>query len=202
MTLLTATICRADEVFPVVHNETITIRVLSGKDGLPLVYLHLIVIAGYDQSDLRDQLFREEAITDAHGQARLSNQLTNLPWLQVWVLKKPLCQANPRKASFSMERIRRDGLSASNRCGTIAVEDAPGVFTVFVKGKGKAPVALAAAAAAAAAPASAPASALATAPAASPAPCSCAVAKKTSKVTSVCDRVGHVWDSFAQSFRQ
>jgi len=327
MALLTTTICRADEVFPVVHNEPISIRVLGGKNGLPLAHLHLVLIAGYDQSGLRDQLFREEAITNAQGQAQLSNQLTNLPWLQVWVNKKPLCQANPRKASFSMERIRRDGLSAPNRCGTITVEDAPGVFTVFVKGKGKAPVALAVATAiapavatsitlavtptiapaaatiapapvtsiksaiervvtptiatavpaavtrsampaaladaativpatvfgfpeavpalalaaipatattpevapaasvpapvpapalatipavatappiatASGAPAPAPAPALAPAPATSPAHCSCAAAKKTSRVASACDRVGHVWDSFARSFSQ
>lgn len=128
------------ESLPVVHHEPITIRILSGKDGLPLAHLHLILIAGYRASDLREQLFREEALTDARGQARLSSQLANLPWLQVWVDKKPLCQVHPRTASFSVERIRRDGLSAPNRCGTATVEDAPSVFTVFVKGKGEAPV--------------------------------------------------------------
>jgi hypothetical protein len=91
------------------------------------------LIAGYDQNDLHDQLYRQEALTDAHGQARLSKQLGNLPWLQVWVNKKPLCQAHPRNDNFSVELIRRDGLSAPNRCGTATVEDAPGVFTVFVK---------------------------------------------------------------------
>jgi hypothetical protein len=44
----------------------------------------------------------------------------------------------PGKASFSVELIRRDGLSAPNRCGTATVEDEPGVFTVFVKEKVKA----------------------------------------------------------------
>jgi hypothetical protein len=135
--LLTATLCCADETFPVVHNEPITVRILGGKNGQPLTHLHLVLIAGYDTSDLHDQLYRAEALTDAHGQAHLPKQLANLPWLQVWVAKKPLCQAKPRGGSFSVELIRRDGLSAPNRCGTATVEDAPGVFTVFVKGKEK-----------------------------------------------------------------
>jgi len=137
--LLAAPICGANESFPVVHSEPITVRVLSGQDGKPLAHLHLIVIAGYDQSDLRGQRWREETLTDAQGQALLSGQLANLPWLQLWVKNKPLCQTNPRKSGFSVERIRRDGLSAPNRCGTATVADVPGVFTVFVMSKSPAP---------------------------------------------------------------
>ncbi|MGD0802377.1 MAG: hypothetical protein ABR906_13785 [Terracidiphilus sp.] len=135
LALASAALSRADETFPVVHREPITVRILSGENGQPLAHLHLILLGGYDQHDLRRQLYREERLTDAHGQTRLSNQLANLPWLQVWVNKKPLCQANPRAASFSVELIRRDGLSAPNRCGIATVVDAPGVFTVFVKGE-------------------------------------------------------------------
>ena len=133
--LLTATLCCADETFPVVHNEPITVRILGGKDGQPLAHLHLVLLAGYDQGDLHGQLYRAELLTDAHGQVHLPKQLANLPWLQVWVAKKQLCQANPRGESFSVELIRRDGVSAPNLCGTATVEDAPGVFTVFVKSK-------------------------------------------------------------------
>jgi hypothetical protein len=135
--LLTATLCGAAEIFPVVHNEPITVRILGGKDGQPLARLHLVLLAGYDQSDLHGQLYRAELLTDAHGQAHLPRQLANLPWLQVWVAKKPLCQANPRGDSFSVDLIRRDGLSAPNLCGTAMADDAPGVFTVFVKSKEK-----------------------------------------------------------------
>lgn len=128
------------ETFPVVHNEPITVRVLGGKNGLPLARMHLVLIGGYDRKDMHDQLFRREALTDAQGRVRLPNQMANLPWLQVWVNKKQLCQSNPSKTSFSVELMRRDGLSTPNRCGTATVEDAPGVFTVFVKGKGAAAV--------------------------------------------------------------
>ncbi len=128
------------ETVPVVHNEPITVRVIGSKDGRPLTQLHLVLVGGYDRNDMHDQLFRRDVLTDAHGRVRLPNQLANLPWLQVWVNKKTLCQANPRKTSFSVELIRRDGLSTPNRCGLAAVEDAPGIFTVFVKDKGAAAV--------------------------------------------------------------
>jgi hypothetical protein len=181
----------ADETFPEVHRDPITIQVLGGKDGRPLGRLHLILIAGYDRTDMRKELFHEDAQTDAHGQVRLSNQMANLPWLQVWVDKKSLCQGNPRIASFSVELMRRDGLSAPNRCGMVTVEDHPGVFTVFVKGKGAAPAPVAIAPKAAqrqSSPAtSAPAAVGATAiapPAA--APCSCS--KKARRARSACGR--------------
>src|ERR1039457_4384758 len=83
--LLTATLNGAAETFPVVHNEPITVRILGGKDGQPLAHLHLVLLAGYDPSDLHDQLFRAEVLTDDHGLVKVPKQLANLPWLQVWV---------------------------------------------------------------------------------------------------------------------
>ncbi len=138
LALVTATTSGANETFPVDHHDPISVRILDGTDGHPLAYRHLVLVAGYDRHDLHDQQFREEVLTDARGQVRLSRQLENLPWLQVWVGKIPLCMGKPGKASFSVELIRRDGLSAPNQCGTATVEDEPGVFTVFVKEKLKA----------------------------------------------------------------
>jgi hypothetical protein len=133
LALLTAPASGAGETFPLIHNEPITVRVLNGKDGQPLAHLHLTLFAGYDPRDIHDRLWQQETLTDEQGRVQLSSQLRNLPWLQVLVSK--LCQANSRQASFSVERIRRDGLSAPNRCGVVTVQDTPGVLTVFVKGK-------------------------------------------------------------------
>ncbi|MGA9670108.1 MAG: hypothetical protein WBQ94_12925 [Terracidiphilus sp.] len=138
LVLLAAQICGADEFFPVVHNEPITIRVLSGRDGHPLTLAHVMLVVGYDQRDMDLRIRRGEAQTDEHGFARLPNTLANFPLLQVSVVKKHLCQSGGRGAIFSIEQIRRDGLSAPNHCGTAMVNDAPGVFTVWVK-TGKAP---------------------------------------------------------------
>jgi hypothetical protein len=132
-----AALCHAAEKFPVAHTDPITVRIVSGKNGQPLSNLHLVLVGGYDRSDMHDQLYREEVLTDPFGKVRLSNQLANLPWLQVWVSKYPLCQSDPRKASFSVELMRRDGLSAPNLCGPVTAQIAPGTFTVFVKNRAK-----------------------------------------------------------------
>ncbi len=133
--LLAATACAAHEVFPVVHNEPVTVRVLDGMNGQPQPYAHVVLVAGYDRRDLGLGLFREEAITDGAGAVHLSNQLRNLPLVRVEVLKRHACQPDAGDAAFSVELIRRDGLSGANRCGTATVEDAPGVLTFFVKSK-------------------------------------------------------------------
>jgi hypothetical protein len=137
LALFAATPSGAHEIFPVTHNEPITVRLLNGKSGRPLAYTHLILIGGYDQGEIADHLWQEEMLTDEQGRVRLSGQLANLPWLQVELLKGKLCQVKPESVSFSVERIRRDGLSTPNRCGIATVQDAPGVFTVFAKNKGK-----------------------------------------------------------------
>lgn len=137
--LACATSASADEVFREVHHEPITIRVLHGKDGRPLPRAHLTLVAGYDDRDLRLKSWRAEALTNQNGEARLPNALVNFPFLRIWVTKKGFCHGSANKARFSVERIRSEGFSASNHCGTVVVEDAPGIFTVFVKGKGSQP---------------------------------------------------------------
>jgi hypothetical protein len=125
----------ADETFPVVHNEPITIRVLSGKTGRPLAHARLLLAAGYDWRDLQLGMWHEEALTDGNGKARLPDTLANLPFLRIRLARRHLCQADSRAATYSVERIRRDGLSTPDRCGYAAVEDAPGIFIVYAKGR-------------------------------------------------------------------
>jgi hypothetical protein len=125
----------ANEVFPVIHHQPITVRILDGRDGNPQTLAHVVLVAGYDRRDLGLGLWVEEKITDAEGTVQLSEMQRNLPFLRVEVLKHRLCQPDSAESAWSVERIRRNGLSAANRCGTITVADAPGIFTVFVKGR-------------------------------------------------------------------
>lgn len=130
--LLFSTLGRADEVFPVVHNEPITVRVLGGKDGMPRARAHVVLVGGYDGRDLSLGQWRQEAVTDATGRVELSNGLRNLPWLRVEALKGYACAPEAGSAALSVELIRRDGMSAANRCGVVTAESAPGVLTVYV----------------------------------------------------------------------
>jgi hypothetical protein len=123
----------ANETFPTIHDAPITVQVRSGLDGKPVPRAHLLVVAGYDQQDLRQQTWHEEAQTDSEGKARLSDRISNLPFLQVWVTGADLCQRKPRNEAFSVDRVRRDGVSTPNECGFVTSVDEPGTFTVFVK---------------------------------------------------------------------
>jgi hypothetical protein len=133
MTLRAAAGYASGEVFPVAHGGTIAVRVLGGKDGKPQVHAHVILVGGYDQRDLGLGLWREEVLTDGEGTVRLSNALGNLPLLRVEVEKRRACETDANRAAISVERIRRDGLSGANRCGMVVANNAPGVFTIFVK---------------------------------------------------------------------
>ena len=141
----TAVCCRSQSI-PVAYDGPVTLRVLSGLDGVPMANLHMVLYGGYDGQEIRGQDWREEVLTDEKGEARLSKQAINLPFIQAWPVstaKKKMmglmgggmqtCQDNPRKDKFSMERILRDGLSTPNRCGIIQAENEPGVFTVYVR---------------------------------------------------------------------
>jgi hypothetical protein len=132
--LLATAACGADEVFPVVHNEPIAVRVVDGKSGNAQPYTHVVLTAGYDRRDLALAIWREEMVTDAAGRAFLSDAIRNLPLLRIKVLKRHACEPGGNDAATSIERIRLTGLSAANRCGTFVFANAPGVLTVFVKG--------------------------------------------------------------------
>lgn len=132
--LLVANDCAADEVFPVVHNEPIAVRVLSGMDAQQQARARVLMVAGYTRRDLELGLWRQEALTDNSGIARLPIALGNLPLLRVEVLKRHSCAPGSSESAFSVDWIRRNGLTAANHCGTALVQGAPGVLTVFVKG--------------------------------------------------------------------
>jgi len=137
--LLFSASAHANEVFPVVHTEPISVRVLDGKTGQPQPHVHLLLTAGYDRRDLALGIWREEVVTDAAGRASLFDPLRNLPLLRLQVRNSHTYSA-PASAPWSVERIRLSGLSAVNRCGNFAVEEVPGVLTIYVKGNKSGPV--------------------------------------------------------------
>jgi len=133
LALAVSAVAWAKEIFPAIHDAPITVLVRSGLDGKPVPRAHLLAVGGYDEQDLRQRLWHEEALTDAEGKARLSDRISNLPFLQVWVAGAPLCQRKPRSESFSVDRVRREGLSTPNQCGFATSVGEPGTFNIFVK---------------------------------------------------------------------
>jgi hypothetical protein len=121
----------AQTSIPVIHPEPITIYLVDGQDGHPMAHLHAVLAAGYDRTDVERHLWHEAVMTDEQGAIRIPATLLNLPWLRVLLPKSSACKQDPSTQIFSVERMRNDGLSAPNRCGTMTVIDRPGVFTVF-----------------------------------------------------------------------
>lgn len=119
------------ESFPVEHREPLTVRVLNGKSGQPLVHLQLTLSAGYTGGDIEKRLWRDEVVTDAAGEARIPWVLGDLPFLQVRVAKAKLCEG---KAIYAVEWIRGEGLNAPDHCGFVTVAEAPAVLVVFARG--------------------------------------------------------------------
>jgi len=126
----------AVESIPADHPEPITIRILNGKNGLPLPHLHLALIAGYDERDIRHHLWGEEVSTDSSGEARLPQGLVDFGFLQVSLRKAKACRRNPQGERYNLATIRRDGLSTPNDCGILRMLDRPGVLTIFARSGG------------------------------------------------------------------
>jgi hypothetical protein len=124
---------KSEESMPAIHHEPITIRILNGSDGAPLAHVHLLFVAGYDDRDLRLGLWREDAITDANGQASLPDSLKNFSFLAVWVTKRKLCAERGHSLDADLDRVRFEGMSTLNQCGNVMSADKPGVLTVFAE---------------------------------------------------------------------
>ena len=131
--LLPASAGRTQNSLPATHPEPTTIRILDGKGGGPLAHVHLQVVAGYDDRDLRLGFWSEEVVTDAQGRASLPGSLKNFSFVAVWVAKHRLCAAHGRSTYVNLDNIRSEGLSTPNRCGTTVIADTPGVLNVFAK---------------------------------------------------------------------
>jgi hypothetical protein len=121
----------AQMFFPVIHPEPITVHVVDSRDGHPMARLHVVLVAGYDRSDLEKHVWHEAVMTDDEGVIHLPATMLNLPWLGVLMPKSSTCKTDPRIETFSVEQMRLDGLSAPNRCGTATWIDHPGEFVVF-----------------------------------------------------------------------
>jgi hypothetical protein len=99
--------------------------------------VHLQFVAGYDEADLRLGLWGAEAVTDGYGRASLPNSLKNFSFVEVWVAKRKLCTPHGHSSGVILDRVRSEGLSAPNHCGTTVVEDTPGVLNVFAKAQSR-----------------------------------------------------------------
>jgi len=131
--LLLTTLARAGELFPVVHTDTLAVRLVDSRDGRPISHQHVLLTGGYDERDLRLQLWQQDAITGEDGLAMLNSQLVNLPLLSVALQAGKLCRQSQGFFAYSTDRIRRWGLVGDNHCGLFVAMATPGVLTLAAR---------------------------------------------------------------------
>lgn len=127
----------AQNSWPAMHPQPIAIQILDGKRGAPLERVHLQIVAGYDDNDLRFGRWGAEAITDEQGRAMLPDSLKDFGFLAVWVVKHKLCAAHGLSPRLSLGSIRNEGLSTPDECGTLVPVNQPGMLIVFAKAHAK-----------------------------------------------------------------
>jgi hypothetical protein len=123
---------QAQESFPEIHNHPIRIHLLDADDGSPKSNFRVILVAGYNQDDLRKGLWRQDAATNSDGDLQLPKTMLNLPWMQVIVPQSKLCSFKQPAQGLSIERIREEGLSAPNQCGLANAQEKQGELNLFV----------------------------------------------------------------------
>jgi len=118
---------------PTAQEKNIIIRVMDGRNGKPMANMHLMVSLGSSQEDVRELKSHVDLQTDLNGVALLSIDESTISRIQVWVDWHTLCQETPNTKSFSIEEIRKSGLSTPNNCGSVTREKAPNHLTVFAR---------------------------------------------------------------------
>ena len=113
-------------------DNAIVIDVVDGKSGNPIPNEHILVFQGATTEDVRAQKNpSKELKTDANGAALLAVDDPSILRIQVWVDWHVLCQEKPNEQSYSVENIRKVGLSSPNNCGSVVRENIPSHLIVF-----------------------------------------------------------------------
>jgi|SRR5580704_869634 hypothetical protein len=111
----------------------IVIDVVDGKSGKPVPNEHILVFQGTTTEDVRAKKKSKDLQTDAHGVALLPLDDPSIMNIQVWVDWHVLCQEKPNNQSYSIEKIRQNGLSSPNNCGRVVRENNPNHLVVFAR---------------------------------------------------------------------
>lgn len=129
---LIAIIVQAGLLSTMAQDNKVTIQVLNGKNGKPIVNQHLLIFEGGSQEEARRHKSHIELRTDAEGKATFSPEPTD-NYIQVWVDWHILCQKKPNVNVYSMADIINSGLTTGNSCGRIERPVIPKEFLIFAR---------------------------------------------------------------------
>jgi len=114
------------------QSRQITVQVVDGIKGVPLIDQHLTVFVG-ETPDAVVQLKKKlQLLTNKDGMVSLvAPSAAN--WIQIWPDLKVLCQPDPKTKSFSVADIVSTGVATPNTCSSLVRKAEPGQFVVFAR---------------------------------------------------------------------
>lgn len=123
---------RAQGVQPV-HPVKITIEVLNGRNGKPLIDQRVLVFTADSKEGVKGHAQHVETVTDKSGVGELVLDSADAQWLQVFVDQHVLCYSSPNQIGFSVREITSKGLVTPNSCGSFKRDAIPGHVIVFAR---------------------------------------------------------------------
>jgi hypothetical protein len=117
-----------------VHGSGIKVLLVNGKNGKPMKHERLLVFFQSGQSHtLESDNNGTDPHTDDSGYAVIPLPPSHLPYVQVWVDYRTLCQEDPNSRAFSVTQIVSDGASTPNNCGKANHPSSPGTLVVYAR---------------------------------------------------------------------
>ena len=116
------------------QDSTIKVLLINGKNGKPMKHERLLVFFQSGQSHtLESDNNATDPHTDENGYAVVTLPSSHVPYVQVWVDYRTLCQTDPNHRAFSVAQIASDGASTPNDCGKTIRPGAPGTLVVYAR---------------------------------------------------------------------
>jgi hypothetical protein len=112
--------------------NNITIQIIDGRIGKPLMNQHIIVFGGATEEAAQAHQIHYEFTTDDKGLATLSPD-KSANWIQVWVDWHILCQSKELQRTFSRAEISTPGLNSINACSSFSLNKIPGRLIIYVR---------------------------------------------------------------------
>jgi hypothetical protein len=111
----------------------IVIQVVDGRNGKPIPREHVLVFQGATAEDIRALNSHADLQTDANGVALLTIEDPSISLILVSVDWHIVCEEKPNTKTYSIEEIKRTGLSTQNKCGLLVRKNEPDHFVVFAR---------------------------------------------------------------------
>ncbi len=116
------------------EGSVIKVLLINGKNGKPVKHERLLIFFQSGQSHtLESDNNGTDPHTDANGYAVISLPPSHLPFVQIWVDYRTLCQSDPNHHAFSVSQIVSDGASTPNDCGKASRQSSPGTLIVYAR---------------------------------------------------------------------